>query len=77
MLLAYGPDHVTTTETLSAQQIEVLRGPATLLYGSGAIGGVVNVVDDRIPMINYESLEGAAEYKFDSVNEGKHRCICT
>lgn len=44
-----GPDHAVSTETSYAQQIEVLRGPATLFYGSGAIGGVVNVVDDRIP----------------------------
>jgi len=42
------PDHAVTTETSTATQIEVLRGPATLLYGSGAIGGVVNVVDNRI-----------------------------
>ncbi|MFC3307601.1 TonB-dependent receptor plug domain-containing protein, partial [Ottowia pentelensis] len=38
------PDHAVTTETSVAQQVEILRGPATLLYGSGAIGGVVNVV---------------------------------
>ncbi|WP_017446532.1 TonB-dependent receptor [Gayadomonas joobiniege] len=44
-----GPDHSVTTEATTAQQIEVLRGPATLFYGSGAIGGVVNVVDERIP----------------------------
>ncbi|KFZ31464.1 membrane protein [Pseudidiomarina salinarum] len=43
------PDHAVTTETSVAQQIEILRGPATLLYGSGAIGGVVNVVDQRVP----------------------------
>lgn len=44
-----GPDHMVATETSSAQQVEVLRGPATLFYGSGAIGGVVNIVDQRIP----------------------------
>lgn len=65
-----GPDHANTNESLSADQIEVLRGPATLLYGSGAIGGVVNVVDSRIPTSNYESLEGAVEYKHDTVNKG-------
>lgn len=43
------PDHVVATDTSTATQIEVLRGPATLFYGSGAIGGVVNVVDQRIP----------------------------
>ncbi len=44
-----GPDHIVATETSTAEQIEVLRGPATLFYGSGAIGGVVNVVDKRVP----------------------------
>ncbi len=44
-----GPDHVVSSDASTATQIEVLRGPATLFYGSGAIGGVVNVVDNRIP----------------------------
>jgi len=44
-----GPDHVVSSETSTATQIEVLRGPSTLFYGSGAIGGVVNVVDNRVP----------------------------
>lgn len=43
------PDHAITIDTLLAQRVEVLRGPATLLYGGGAIGGVVNVLDDKIP----------------------------
>lgn len=47
-----GPDHVVSTESTTAQQIEILRGPATLFYGSGAIGGVVNVVDNRVPTSN-------------------------
>jgi len=47
-----GPDHAVASEVSTAQQIEVLRGPATLLYGSGAIGGVVNVVDVRVPTDN-------------------------
>ena len=44
-----GPDHVVSTEASTAEQIEILRGPATLFFGSGAIGGVVNIVDDRVP----------------------------
>lgn len=45
-----GPDHSVASEVSTAQQLEVLRGPATLFYGSGAIGGVVNVVDRRVPI---------------------------
>ncbi|PLC51451.1 TonB-dependent receptor [Pollutimonas subterranea] len=43
------PDHVVTVDTLLARRVEILRGPSALLYGGGAIGGVVNVLDDKIP----------------------------
>ena len=46
---ASSPDHAVSTEPAMAERIEVLRGPATLLYGSSAIGGVVNVLNGRIP----------------------------
>ncbi|KRB86802.1 TonB-dependent receptor [Sphingomonas sp. Root710] len=42
-------DHAVVVNPLLAERIEVLRGPAALLYGSSAIGGVVNVIDTRIP----------------------------
>ncbi len=42
-------DHAVAINPLTAERIEVLRGPAALLFGSSAIGGVVNVVDNRIP----------------------------
>lgn len=43
------PDHAVTAEPLLIERIEVLRGPATLLYGGGAIGGIVNLLDKKIP----------------------------
>jgi len=43
-------DHATVVNPLLADRIEVLRGPQSLLYGSSAIGGVVNVLDKRIPL---------------------------
>ena len=46
---AQSADHANAVEPLLAERIEVIRGPATLFYGSGAIGGVVNVIDNRIP----------------------------
>lgn len=42
-------DHAVIIDPLLAERIEVLRGPAALLYGSSAVGGVVNVIDTRIP----------------------------
>ncbi len=44
---AFSEDHQVTVESLLAQRIEIIRGPASLLYGSGAAGGIVNVVDTR------------------------------
>lgn len=46
---AVGPDHEVSINPITAERIEVLRGPAALLFGSSAIGGVVNVIDARIP----------------------------
>ncbi len=67
---AISPDHATSVEPLLAERIEVLRGPASLLYGSGAIGGVVNVIDNRIPSRMFDKLAGAAlEQRFDSTSD--------
>jgi iron complex outermembrane receptor protein len=63
-----GPDHIATTEVSTATQIEVLRGPSTLLYGSGAIGGVVNVVDNRLPKTRQEGLSGRVSALHDTVS---------
>jgi iron complex outermembrane receptor protein len=63
-----GPDHIATTEASTATQIEVLRGPSTLLYGSGAIGGVVNVVDNRLPKTRQEGLSGKVSALHDTVS---------
>ena len=61
------PDHQVTADPYNAQQIEILRGPATILYG-GAVGGVVNVVSDAIPSRRVEGLKGLAEVVTQSVN---------
>ena len=44
-----GPDHGIPSDPLSAQRIEVVRGAATLRYGSQAIGGVINAINNRVP----------------------------
>ncbi len=69
---ALSQDHAVSIEPFLADQIEVLKGPATLLYGSGAIGGLVNVVDGRIaerPLD--ETVSGRAELRYDSVSGGR------
>ena len=43
------PDHAVAVDPLTIRSVEVVRGPATLLYGPNTIGGVINVIDDRIP----------------------------
>jgi len=55
-----GPDHGVPIDPLAAQQIEVVRGAATLRYGSQAIGGVVNVINNRIPLKPIDGIEGEA-----------------
>lgn len=64
-------DHAVAIEPFLADQVEVLKGPATLLYGSGAIGGAVNVVDGRIPTAPAgDAVTGRAELRHDSGSEG-------
>jgi len=51
-----GADHAVAVDTLRAEQVEVFRGPATLLFGSGAAGGVVNVVSGRFSPVIPEAF---------------------
>jgi len=41
-------DHAVAIDTLSSEQIEIIRGPASIIYGGGAVGGLINIVDHRI-----------------------------
>lgn len=66
------PDHAVTAEPLLTERIEVLRGPATLLYGSGAIGGIVNVIDKKIPTAVPENgIEGSFGLRGSSAADEK------
>ncbi|MEZ6030830.1 MAG: TonB-dependent receptor [Hyphomonadaceae bacterium] len=66
------PDHAVTGDPLGAERIEILRGPATLAYGGGATGGVVNVIDGLIVEELPEKTFSAAGYLgYNSADEGK------
>lgn len=62
-------DHAITTETILADSVEVLRGPSTLLYGGGAIGGVVNVIDNRVPSELPEAPELVMEARQNTASD--------
>jgi len=66
------PDHAVASEALEAERVEILRGPAAIAYGGGAIGGVVNVIDGRIPEERAEDgLEGRFYAGMTSVDDGE------
>ena len=66
------PDHAVASEALEAESVEILRGPAAIAYGGGAIGGVVNVIDGRIPDARAEDgLEGRFYGSGTSVDQGE------
>lgn len=60
---AASPDHAVTIDPLAIDRIEVVRGPAALLYGGNAVGGVVNVIDGRIPQARMQGVGGAFEQR--------------
>jgi iron complex outermembrane receptor protein len=69
-LSAASGDHAVAVEPLNARQIEVVRGPAALLYGSNALGGVVNVVREDIPNQLPDHLAGRVTAEANTVNRG-------
>ena len=62
-------DHAVPLEVLSTDRIEVLRGPAALLYGGSAVGGVVNVIDNRIPRAPVSGVLGKAQLQAGTGND--------
>ena len=67
------PDHANAINPLLAERIEVLKGPASLLYGGGAIGGVINVIDKKVPTYIPEAgYEGVIELGANSVAKEKN-----
>ena len=65
------PDHQVAVDPAEARRIEIVRGPSTLVFGGSAIGGVVNIIDDRIPTEPAEGgLEGHLSAQASTVDDG-------
>lgn len=70
------PDHAPSVSALLSESIEVVRGPATILFGSGAIGGVVNVADDLIPVEQPSTaLSGEMGGRYNSADDERSGAI--
>ncbi|MGE8539605.1 MAG: TonB-dependent receptor plug domain-containing protein, partial [Acinetobacter sp.] len=66
------PDHAVTVDPILAKQVEVIRGPSTLLYGAGTVGGLVNVTDQKIPtQMPEDGLEGTAGLRYNTGSDEK------
>lgn len=63
------PDHAVATDPLAVSSIEVVRGPATLLYGPNTVGGVVNVIDNRIPNQQISGANGTLDTRVGSADD--------
>jgi iron complex outermembrane receptor protein len=64
-------DHAVSVDPLVIERAEVVRGPAALLYGGTAVGGVVNVIDNRIPQAQLDGPSGRAEARYGGAEREK------
>ena len=65
-----GADHLNDVDLNDINQIEIVKGPSSLLYANGTIGGIINIVDDCIAEMDFDGAEFAAGYETQSVNDG-------
>ena len=68
---ALGPDHINDVNLLNTQQIEVVKGPSSLLYANGGAGGVINIVDNSIAKTNITKPSMSVGAETQSVNNGE------
>ena len=66
-----GVDHLNDVDLNDISQIEIVKGPSSLLYANGTIGGIINVVDDTISTVNFEAPEANFGLETQSVNDGE------
>ena len=65
-----GADHPIDIDLNNIQQVEIVRGPSSLLYSNGALGGIVNVVDNTITQEDFSEQEIKLGFEHNSVNDG-------
>lgn len=66
------PDHAVTVDPALAKQVEVIRGPSTLLFGAGTVGGLVNVTDSKIPTeMPEKGYEGNVGLRYNTGSDEK------
>ena len=65
-----GADHPNDIDLSNATQVEVVRGPSSLLYANGTIGGIINVVDNSITKTDFDGFSGSLGYEMQEVNDG-------
>ncbi|WP_082988234.1 TonB-dependent receptor [Bordetella bronchialis] len=68
-------DHAVPLDPMSASRIEIVRGPAALLYGGNAVGGVVNVIDDRIPTEPVQGVHGQLQGDWGGANNSRSGAV--
>ena len=69
-IATYDPAHATPLMAMGITQVEVVRGPATILYGPSTIGGIVNVMTEIVPTISPRPVSGTVSLEGNSVNDG-------
>ena len=69
-LATFDPAHATPIEAISISQIDVVRGPATILYGPSTIGGLVNVMTDIVPSVSDHAVSGTVAVEGNTVSGG-------
>lgn len=69
-IATYDPAHATPLMAMGIAQVDVVRGPATILYGPSTIGGIVNVMTEIVPTISSRPVSGTVSLEGNSVNDG-------
>jgi len=68
-IATFDPAHATPVEAIGVSRVDVVRGPATVLYGPNTIGGLVNVITDIVPTVSDHQISGTVSTEGNSVND--------